>query len=154
MGKIEENLNKPVKRSKYQYEFSNGFTANAFIIKPKTVRGGIIYSTIDTETRLFHGACFLPTWDSTDHLHFICEHCKSVADVLQVRFTSHYSKTPRYALFFYLGCPECGATGQRKIYFDLDEARCKFQMAWHKNVLYLYGDQREPTEKINFKPEK
>ena len=102
----------------YETEFDDGFIMNRFSQKP-LARGELIYSILDRESYLIRGDHFLPTWDTTDHFHFVCGKCKGVADVLEIRFDPQYGSDVKYALFFYLGCRVCGATGQRKIYLDL-----------------------------------
>lgn len=129
----------------YQKKCPDGFIINKLLKKPK-VKGGLIYSVLDQDNYLIHGDSFLPTWDETDHFHFVCKKCKSVADVLEVRFITNYSKTVKYALFFYLGCRKCGATGQRKIYLDRCPDACIFQHTFdHEGNFYTYGDTKEPT---------
>jgi hypothetical protein len=131
----------------YQRAFSDGFIANAFLKTPSHMSGGTIYSVVDEKTIDINGDHFLPTFDSTDHLSFVCEECKTVADVLAVLFDPNYSRpNPRFALFFYLGCPKCGASGQRKIYLDEIERRAFCHMVWHKGKLYSYGIGDEPHD--------
>lgn len=130
---------------KYQHYCGDDFFTNKIIQKPKS-RKGTLYSTIDSDTILIGGDSFLPTWDSTDHFRFVCEKCKTVADVIQVDFTNKYCEEVKYALFFYLGCPECGATGQRKIYFDMDmKDPCFCQKTLHLNNVFIYGFGKKPN---------
>ncbi len=44
---------------------------------------------LDEELHLIGGGTFLPAWDSTDHLNFVCQKCKSVADVLEIKFDNN-----------------------------------------------------------------
>jgi hypothetical protein len=132
----------------YQRECQDGFVINRFLKKPKA-RGGLIYTALDEETVSIHGGRFLPTWDSTDHFHFICEECKSVADVLRVKFDANYGGGVKYALFFYLGCRKCGASGQRKIYLDRRRNACKFQRAHDEGKVYIYADGDQPNSVIS-----
>jgi len=127
----------------YQQRFPDGFITNKFLEKPKT-KGGIIYSAIDNESITIHGDVFVPTWNTTDHLHFACQKCKSVADVLRVELADNYSSDARYALFFYLGCRRCGATGQRKIYLDRRAKACVFQHTYDESKIYLYEKEDQP----------
>lgn len=135
------------KQARAQQELSKGFVTNQLLTEPEA-RGGLIYSVLDRETHLIKGDCFLPTWDTTDHFHFVCEKCKGVADVLMVKFVSDYSDDIKYALFFYLGCRKCGASGQRKIYLDRRPDACVFQVAYDKGYLYFYGRKDESIKKI------
>lgn len=116
-----------------------------FLKKPKYTRKEWIYQAVDKHHLFIRGGTFLPTWDTTDHLHFVCAECKSVADILAVRFVPNYSKSDvKFALYFYLACPKCGATGQRKIYLDIrDNAAC-CQSTCDDKYLYFYADKREP----------
>lgn len=142
---------KPASMRPYQRSFGDGFITNRLLVKPKT-RGGIIYSALDPETHHIGGGVFLPTWDTTDHLHFACTSCKSVADVLQVHFDANYSDDVKYALFFYLGCRGCGATGQRKVYLDDRPDMCAFQIAYHQHTIYVYESDEKPCDVIELTP--
>lgn len=131
----------------YQQEFSDGFIINRLLKKAKT-RGGLIYTALDGESYSIGGDVFLPTWDSTDHFHFVCKKCKAVADVLAVKFNTRYGGGVKHALFFYLGCRKCGATGQRKIYLDRRVDACLFQHACDKGNVYIYGKKEEPERTV------
>lgn len=131
----------------YQQIFKDGFGTNRLLKKPKT-RGGLIYTTVDPDTVMTHGGCFLPTWDGTDHFHFVCRRCKTVADILQVIFNPNYGGGVKYSLHFILGCPRCGITGQRKIYLDIRDKACKFQQTFDEHKMFIYGDKREPERII------
>ena len=126
----------------YQESFPDGFITNKLLKKAKT-KAGIIYSAIDEESVLIHGSVFLPTWDTTDHLHFVCRRCKSVADILQVKFDDNYASDPKYALFFYLGCRKCGVTGQRKVYLDRAADACQYQKTYDEDKIYVYSDAED-----------
>lgn len=134
----------------YLSKMKGGFIFNKLLKKPNA-KGVIIYNIIEKESTFFESDLFLPMWDSTDHLHFACQKCKSVADVLRIKFNKKYSKppNPRFALFFYLGCPNCGASGQRKIYLDFVLTRWPCQIAFDENKIYVYGEGRKPVRVIN-----
>ncbi len=134
----------------YQVEYEDGFITNRILKKPIATSESLIYSLIDQESKIFDASNFLPTWDSTDHFHFVCQKCKSVADVLEGKFSRSYGGGVNYALFFRLGCRRCGATGQRKIYLDNLPDACKFQKTFHDCVLYLYGDDENPAELMRY----
>jgi len=93
---------------------------------------------------------FIPTWDSTDHLHFCCAKCACAADVLRVGFYPNYpgdaKGTRMYALFIYLGCPKCGATGFRKIYFK--PMSFYGQIAFTDKIKFVFGVEREAIETL------
>lgn len=125
------------------------FVTNQLLKKPRSKRSGWVYSAIDLSTHFYQGDHFLPTWDETDHLHFVCAKCKHVADVLSVKLDANYSDEVKYALFFYLGCPNCGATGQRKIYLDMRDGSAKFQCAFDDGKVYRYGNERKPAHITN-----
>lgn len=59
---------------------------------------------------------FVPVFDSTDHFHFACSKCKTIAGIVQVQRRDSYADTP--TIYFYLVCPFCGLGGQRKIYLE------------------------------------
>lgn len=82
---------------------------------PRRTRARTIFQSVDI--LLTHGEHFTPAWDSTDHMTFKCDACKTVADVLAVQFVPHYDIAGS-VLYFRLGCPKCGKTGQRKIYLE------------------------------------
>ena len=82
---------------------------------PRRTRARTIFQSVDiVQTQ---GEHFIPTWDSTDHLAFKCDTCKTPADVIAVQFLPHYDSSGS-VLYFRLGCPKCGKTGQRKIYLE------------------------------------
>jgi hypothetical protein len=138
-------------REPYQAEQDDGWVTNRFLPKPKTIRAeAIVYSAVDPETLLTRGGVFTPSWDSTDHMHFICDACGTVADILLVRYNPHYSKSAgaRFALFFALGCPKCGETGQRKVYLARRPDAACFQETLIAGEILLFGDGREPYGKV------
>lgn len=131
--------------------------------KPK-IRGGIIYSLLDPEAGyMITGDHFLPTWDSTDHFHFVCGECKTVADVLEVKALHPYGSGIKCAIFFYLGCPACGNSGQRKIYLDRRPEAAGYQVTHvpsmhldrpHAGVdVIFYAREAKPKEIKHFVPE-
>jgi len=128
-----DGVNDKKELAPYETEFDDGFIMNRFSQKP-LARGELIYSILDRESYLIRGDHFLPTWDTTDHFHFVCGKCKGVADVLEIRFDPQYGSDVKYALFFYLGCRVCGATGQRKIYLDRRPDLCYCQQTFDKIV--------------------
>ncbi|MEM2904994.1 MAG: hypothetical protein QW587_04565 [Candidatus Bathyarchaeia archaeon] len=129
----------------YQSKYPDGFIVNRFLKRPKA-KEGLIYTILDENALSIDGAHFIPSWDSTDHLHFVCGRCKGVADVLQVKLDASYAADVRYALFFYLGCRLCGATGQRKVYLDRRGDACKFQHAHDGGNIYIYGESEKPEQ--------
>jgi ferredoxin len=125
----------------YQKEFVNR------LARPEG-KLGTVYSILDQESILIGGSEFLPTWDKTDHLHFACGGCNHVADILQVFLT----RDGLFTLFFWLGCPNCGATGQRKIYLDRRNCAARFQCALAPGELLIYSDKRSPARVIPYGP--
>jgi len=120
--------------------------------KPKCTRATFIYTSIN-ELACTGFSNFIPTWDSTDHFHFCCADCGVMADVLEVRFYPYREDGKLYALFFYLGCPKCGATGQRKIY--LKPSSYLGQEAFAKNrKLYIFGKEKEASGTLEWKAKK
>jgi hypothetical protein len=87
---------------------------------PKYTRARILYQSVD-ELMSEGNSNFIPTWDSTDHFHFCCADCRVMADVLQARFLPYpideMGKKKIFAIMLFLGCPKCGSTGMRKMYF-------------------------------------
>ena len=119
---------------------------------PRHTRAKMIYQGVN-ELLSVGSSDFIPTWDLTDHFHFCCAKCACIADVLQVRFYPNYvgdSKgTKLYALFIFLGCPKCGATGFRKIYFK--PIRYTGQIAFtDKKQVHLFGDGKEAVGTVQF----
>ena len=96
------------------------------------------------------GSDFIPMWDSTDHFNFCCAKCGCAADVLEVDFYPNYSGdakgTKMYALFIFLGCPKCGATGFRKIY--LKPKSFHGQIAFTEKARLAFGAEREAIETV------
>jgi hypothetical protein len=125
----------------YQKEFVNR------VVRPKG-KLGTVYSVLDQESILIGGSGFLPTWDETDHLHFACAGCNNIADILQV----FLKRDGLFTLFFWLGCPNCGATGQRKIYLDRRDDAAKFHCALASRQLLIYSDERSPYGVIPYGP--
>jgi len=124
---------------------------NRLLLKPR-YKKGFVYTHVDPEYLAIHGNRFLPTWDGTDHFHFVCWECKSVADVLAVKLDPNYGSDVKFALFFYLGCSRCGKTGQRKIYLDIRNDAAKFQRTFDAGSLYCYGNERAPYSVVDFIP--
>jgi hypothetical protein len=134
----------------YQQRFPDGYIINAFRKKPKA-KVGIIYTVLEEDHELINGDVFIPSWDGTDHLHFVCANCKGVADILQVHFETDYGGDIKYALFFWLGCRKCGATGQRKLYLDRRADACEFQRVYDdEGNVYVYREAEEPYQIITF----
>ena len=72
-----------------------------------------IYSILDGVGIYGLGSHFRMSWDSTDHFAFICSKCFHVAEVTAVTI-----RHDDHCLTFSLACPECKATGARKMYLD------------------------------------
>jgi len=84
----------------------------------------IIYESKKFDPENFYGldarTTFIPVFDPSDHLHFICPKCKEIARILRVELSEiHYAKP----IYFLLQCPKCGNYSQRKIYLKELEAR-------------------------------
>ncbi len=128
------------------------FDCNIPLKKPwiKKFRKSIIYRAVN-ELLSLGGDQFIPTWDDTDHFHFCCSKCEVMADVLQCDFMPNYADSSGkllYALFIWLGCPKCGDTGFRKIYF---KPRVYIgQKAFTGNNLLFFG-MKEAYHKKQFK---
>lgn len=125
------------------------------ILRKAKFKSGITYSILDPEYHQIYGNLFLPTWDGTDHLHFVCGRCRTVADILEVNLRLihlPYLGDATHALYFYLGCPECGATGQRKVYLDPRDRACKFQHTYDSGEVFVYGESRKPASVIKMQP--
>ena len=111
----------------------------------------MVYSAVDPDSMMIGGGEFTPSWDSTDHFAFVCNKCGVVADILQVRYVADYADSdgrPLYALFFYLGCVKCGATGQRKAYLARRPRAAFCHEALVGNELLIFGDSREPYKRM------
>jgi len=130
----------------YQHQFSDGYTTNV-LTKSYYQKNTVIFNKV--REICINGDNFVPTWDSTDHFNFACSKCKSASDILRVevypdRGFDEVSKSG--AIYFYLGCPKCGATGQRKIYLELEKRKVYCHKAIIGNTLYVYGENNEPAE--------
>jgi len=135
-------------RQRYQREHEDGYISNDLLRNPRTIRGDkIVYSAVNLETLHIMSGEFTPSWDSTDHFHFVCDRCGVVADILQVRYVPNYPNVS-YALFFYLGCVKCGATGQRKIYLARRSKPARFHETLIGNEILIFGDGREPDKRM------
>jgi hypothetical protein len=121
------------------------------LLKEPEARAGKIYSILKRGSRIISRNHFLPTWDGTNHFHFICEECKGVADVLEVRLKLLRGTDQKFVLSFYFGCRVCGATGQRRIYLDRHPDACYRQQTFDNNRLYLYGEGDKPEKSIDLK---
>ena len=114
-----------------------GYTINRPLEKPiMRYRGGFIFLSVDPESCLIGGDRFVPTFDDTDHLQFACANCFSIADILAVVKRGD-------EIYFWLGCPKCGKTGQRKIYLTKRTRRAFCHNAYfpEKGVATLYDDK-------------
>ena len=69
-----------LEEKKYQ-----NYRSNELLENPE-LKDALIYSAVEPGTLTTSNSNFLPTWDDTDHLHFACSKCKSVADILTIRF--------------------------------------------------------------------
>ena len=128
---------------------------NDRLLEPIRMRGNrekgenaqIIYNILDYDKYvMIGGTIFYPSWDSTDHFSFICGGCHSVADVVKVFFINK-ERYDKDALFLYLECRECHATGKRKIYFGpKEEAYC--QIAFIDPNILLYFDSNKPDTTV------
>ena len=91
---------------------------------------------------------FLPSWDSTDHLYFVCKQCKTVADLLLV-------KSYGYVIIFSLQCPECKTAGQRKMYLTVPLSRrcfCHCVYDPDEQKVYSYGREPSPYGSVPLRP--
>jgi len=121
--------------------------------KPFKTRARTIYLAVDN--LMIQGDEFLPTWDTTDHFHFVCAGCHCVANVYEIIFVPKYSGQVGASLHFFLSCPECEKSGQRKIYLKMRSASCKFQQTFtHDGKVLQYGKERTPYAEIQYVPEK
>jgi len=84
--------------------------------KPRTARDG-------TKIRWREGievkgdmSNIVPVFDSTDHFAWACTKCKEIAQVKLVKRDDSYAQEP--TLYFFLVCPKCETTTQKKIYLE------------------------------------
>lgn len=124
---------------KEEYEYNRVKTEKA-----KAIGDNYVYTIINHGDYVIEGHHFIPCWNTTDHFHFVCESCKSIADVLEVKLETDHSNEVKFSLFFHLGCPNCKRTGQRKIYLDRRENAGQKKWAFNiKNMeLLAFGDKR------------
>lgn len=57
-----------------------------------------------------------PVFDGTDHLHFACQRCKEIVDILEVKRSDSYAQSP--TIYFLGRCPKCRQGAKRKIYLE------------------------------------
>jgi hypothetical protein len=111
---------------------------------PKYTRARKLYQSVDIlmSTGTSH---FIPTWDSTDHFHFCCADCRVMADVLQADFLPYpidaEGKNKIFAIMLYFGCPQCGSTGMRKMYFK--PTSFMGHHAYTGNAELMFGPSKE-----------
>lgn len=77
-------------------------------------------------SNLLSGVNIVPVWDTTDHFSFMCYECQSETHVKDVQL----STTPKPKIRFVSYCPNCHATGKRKIYLA-EESPGKFKETYH-----------------------
>jgi len=143
MSMIEQKRNRHSETMKKYVAYGN---FNKPKKKPFRTKTRIIYKAVN-KLATFAGR-FLPTWDDTDHFHFVCMNCHGVADVLQVDFIPKYANVGE-ALFFHLGCSNCGRTGQRKIYLKMRDNSCSHQHTFtFDNKELTYGKKRTPCSEV------
>jgi hypothetical protein len=123
--------------------------------EPKRIRKhkeAIVYSLLDMDgCVLIGGAHFLPTWDSTDHFNFACD-CGAIAEIVEVKYRPDYP-VEEDTLFFYLECPKCGRTGQRKTYLKYRERMAFCQRTFtNQNEELRYFNKNEPETKTPMIP--
>lgn len=116
--------------------------------KPWKTTARLIYQCVSN--LITQGEDFIPTWDNTDHLNFVCEECHAKATILAVEFFPNINEVGA-TLYFRLKCPSCKRTGQRKIYLETKDA--PFQQALdYSNQLLLYTrDKQKPVKIIQLK---
>ena len=102
-----------------------------------------IYSLLDWDQHVLI-ACdlFTPTWDETDHFNFACR-CGTIAEVVEVFYMPKDD-----SIRFLLECPDCGNTGQRKIYLPYELKRMAFcQRTVNENgENVFYGVENRPSK--------
>lgn len=131
---------------KKQPKYVEQDNCNIPLRKPRHTKTRVIYTAVENLST--HGGRFLPTWDDTDHLHFACGNCHGMADVLGVEFYPRYRGNGElYALFFWLGCPDCGNTGFRKIYLKPSSIFGQECFTYDDRVL-VYADDKKPVGQV------
>jgi hypothetical protein len=115
----------------------------------KRVKKGWLYAIFNPDETIIRCKRFDPIYDSTDHLNFVCYNCLSIAEVIGIRMISPYGRGIPEALFFYLRCPECDATGQRKIYL-VPPGSINYwgQILARGRKIFVYGQGTKPNEEI------
>ncbi|RLG97943.1 hypothetical protein DRO19_05070 [Candidatus Bathyarchaeota archaeon] len=120
-----EEVNKPLKKPRY---YKRSLT---------------LFRSVDN--LLAHADRFIPAWDDTDHFSFACAKCGYMAEILSVEWRPDYKENGRlYAILFFLKCPNCGATGMRKIY--LQPTSYMGQKAFGEKLFFLYGTEKRPFQ--------
>ena len=73
-------------------------------------RDDIIFKQEDWDGGI-KGENFIPAWDDTDHMQFVCFYCKKIAIVQGVKLSDN-------VLRFILRCPDGHANNLRKMYLN------------------------------------
>lgn len=141
-----------MKESKKEPKYVEQGFYNKPFRKPRHTKAWLIYMAVKNLSS--HGGNFLPTRDHTDHFHFACTKCHCMTDVLRVDFYPRYrGNGALYAIFFWLGCPDCGNTGLRKIY--LQRSSYSGQECYtYEDEVFVYSKDRKPISHVKLQPVK
>jgi hypothetical protein len=101
-------------------------------IKPRGKQGTLFIQVLRDETYIRMDT-FKPIYDGTDHMEFECMLCGGLVDVIQVEMRQ-YRRVGAFDLYFYLSCPICGASGQRKIYLDRNPEKYEYDQEKARSV--------------------
>ena len=95
------------------------------------------------------GNYFLISQDDTDHMQFVCGECLSQAHIIEIkRMNRMVGVDCEFTLYFYLGCPNCGLTGQRKLYINDKGPRALFaHNIFEAGTLTIFGIKGKAYEK-------
>lgn len=90
---------------------------------PEEHEDGDIIEGLDKGYEDISGDGIVPTWDSTDHMHFMCKNCRNSVRIVSVQAKlTQGMPTIKFGGF----CPNCGKGGSRKTYIrDSEPANYK-----------------------------
>lgn len=96
-------------------------------------RERVIYHAVKKH-KVYHKGGFIPVFDGTDHLEFMCLKCKNIVKTTKIEYypKGTYRKDSA-TIFFWFVCENCKLSGFRKIYINL----------YGKDLAFFYPKQLE-----------
>ena len=114
-------------------------------------KAGIIYSILDQEWKMIGGGHFIPTWDSTDHLHFACEECLSGNSTF-LKLCYFRMKCESLLCISTSAVPCAGTPVKGRSIWGGPNDSAKNQEDFNDRELLYYGKGRKPALRTVYKP--